>query len=224
MWRLLIIGVENQRLTQLSSGLRRRGFVCALASNEEEALEKVSQRCVDVVLVATNGLAISSGTLPIFQWIRQERPVPVIALLSREALDSPGIGRELDDFVVEPFDVAEVAARARRVLWQRRKVDDQDLIEHGDLVIDLAKCRVSLNSKCVSLTFKEYELLKFLASNKGRVFTREALLNQVWGYDYYGGDRTVDVHIRRLRSKLEDSTHTFIETVRNIGYRFNDHE
>ena len=70
------------------------------------------------------------------------------------------------------------------------------------------------------LTFKEYELLKFLARTSGRVFTREALLNRVWGYDYYGGDRTVDVHIRRLRSKIEDSSHTFIETVRNIGYRF----
>ena len=70
------------------------------------------------------------------------------------------------------------------------------------------------------LTFREYELLKFLAGNRGRVFTREALLNKVWGYDYYGGDRTVDVHIRRLRSKTEDSNHAFIETVRNIGYRF----
>jgi DNA-binding response OmpR family regulator len=73
----------------------------------------------------------------------------------------------------------------------------------------------------VMLTFREYELLKFLASNRGRVFTREALLNRVWGYDYYGGDRTVDVHIRRLRSKIEDASHTFIETVRNIGYKFN---
>ena len=72
----------------------------------------------------------------------------------------------------------------------------------------------------VELTFKEYELLKFLAGNKGRVCTRETLLDKVWGYDYYGGDRTVDVHVRRLRSKIEDSKHIFIDTVRNIGYRF----
>ncbi len=72
----------------------------------------------------------------------------------------------------------------------------------------------------VELTFKEYELLKFLARDRGRVFTREALLNKVWGYDYFGGDRTVDVHVRRLRSKIELSGQTFIETVRNIGYRF----
>ena len=89
-------------------------------------------------------------------------------------------------------------------------------------MIDLARCEVSVNDEPVLLTFKEYELLKFLASNKDRVFTRESLLNKVWGYDYYGGDRTVDVHIRRLRSKIEDSTHTFIETVRNVGYKFRD--
>jgi len=81
-------------------------------------------------------------------------------------------------------------------------------------------CEVTVDGRLVTLTFKEYELLRFLASNRGRVFTRDVLLNEVWGYDYYGGDRTVDVHIRRLRSKIEDSTHIFIETVRNIGYRF----
>jgi two-component system alkaline phosphatase synthesis response regulator PhoP len=72
----------------------------------------------------------------------------------------------------------------------------------------------------VELTFKEYELIKLLASHPGRVYTREAILNKVWSMDYYGGDRTVDVHVRRLRSKIEDATHTFIDTVRNIGYRF----
>ena len=96
----------------------------------------------------------------------------------------------------------------------------KEIIRCGDLVIDLAKCEVSIGDKIVILTFKEYQLLQFLSSNQGKVFTREALLNKVWGYEYYGGDRTVDVHIRRLRSKIEDSSHTFIETVRNIGYKF----
>ena len=78
----------------------------------------------------------------------------------------------------------------------------------------------SVEGVVVELTFKEYELLKLLAGHPGRVYTREVLLDKIWGYDYYGGDRTVDVHIRRLRSKIEDSNHIFIETVRNIGYRF----
>jgi two-component system alkaline phosphatase synthesis response regulator PhoP len=89
-------------------------------------------------------------------------------------------------------------------------------------VIDSGKCEVLLGGKAIVLTFKEYQLLKFLAANKGKAFTREALLNKVWGWDYYGGDRTVDVHIRRLRSKIEDMNHSFIETIRNIGYRFAD--
>ena len=97
---------------------------------------------------------------------------------------------------------------------------DSNLIKCGDLVIDLAKYEATLSNKAVMLTFKEYELLKFLAGNPGRVFTREALLNRVWGYDYYGGDRTVDVHVRRLRSKIGGLGQDFIETVRNIGYRF----
>ena len=77
-----------------------------------------------------------------------------------------------------------------------------------------------MDDRVVELTFKEFELLKLMASNRGRVFTRDALLDKIWGYDYFGGDRTVDVHIRRLRSKIEEFGHTFIETVRNIGYRF----
>jgi len=87
------------------------------------------------------------------------------------------------------------------------------------LVIDIARCEVSIGNRLLALTFKEYELLKFLAKNKGKVFTREVLLNEVWGYEYYGGDRTVDVHIRRLRSKLNDPGNNYIQTVRNIGYR-----
>ena len=93
------------------------------------------------------------------------------------------------------------------------------MIKVEDLVIDTARYEVWVGSRQVTLTYKEYELLKLLASEPTRVFTRDALLDQVWGYNYFGGTRTVDVHVRRLRSKLEDSTHTFVETVRNVGYR-----
>jgi DNA-binding response OmpR family regulator len=124
--------------------------------------------------------------------------------------------------VVAPWDAAEVAARVKRILGKAKNVEDKEVIKCGELTIDTAKYEVYVNNRPVELTFKEYELLKFLVIHKGRVFTREALLNEVWGYDYYGGDRTVDVHIRRLRSKIEDSTYTFIETVRNIGYKFRE--
>jgi two-component system alkaline phosphatase synthesis response regulator PhoP len=167
-----------------------------------------------------DGSPATLGIRGLTQRIKQEKRLPVIALLSKAALGNLDSTLGIDDFVLEPWEATEVAVRAKRVLWRTNNIDSRELIKCGDLVIDLGKCEVSLDGRLVALTFKEYELLRFLASNKGRVFTREALLNKLWGYDYYGGDRTVDVHIRRLRSKIEDPTHTFIETVRNMGYRF----
>ena len=96
------------------------------------------------------------------------------------------------------------------------------LIIHGDLVIDLPKYEVRQAGRLIVLTLKEYELLCLLASNPGKVFTRATLLNKIWGYNYYGGARTVDVHVTRLRNKIEDSGHSFIETIRGVGYKFKE--
>jgi two-component system alkaline phosphatase synthesis response regulator PhoP len=108
----------------------------------------------------------------------------------------------------------------RRILNRKPEGKGGELIKCGEVTIDPAKCEVAFRGRLVELTFREYELLKFLVGNRGKVFSRDALLDKVWGYDFYGGDRTVDVHIRRLRSKLDESD--CIETVRNIGYRFRD--
>ena len=99
-------------------------------------------------------------------------------------------------------------------------MDARNVLRCGDLEMDLANYTVQVGDRPVELTYKEYELLRVLATNPGRVLNRETLLNKVWGYDFYGGARTVDVHIRRLRFKIEDRHHSFIETVRNVGYRF----
>jgi two-component system alkaline phosphatase synthesis response regulator PhoP len=111
-------------------------------------------------------------------------------------------------------------ARIRRALWRRQGTTSANVIRCGDLLLDLGSYRVFVAGRPVELTYKEYELLRFLATHRDQVCTRETLLNRVWGYDFYGGPRTVDVHIRRLRSKIEDRDHTFIETVRSVGYRF----
>ena len=156
--------------------------------------------------------------------LRRERPIPILALISKDALQkSRDIAFAVDDFAIEPCESEEIAFRVKKALKETYAVDSKDLIRSNDLVIDLSRREVTLAGTPLSLTFTEYELLVFLAANSGRVFTREALLNKIWGYDYYGGDRTVDVHIRRLRSKIDWGQHSFIETVRGMGYRFKEH-
>ena len=111
----------------------------------------------------------------------------------------------------------------RKIIGDESHAADQ-LLTAGDLIINTTQAEVFLSGRAIDLTFREYELLRFLASHPGRMYSRDALLNYVWGYDYFGGDRTVDVHIRRLRSKIEDAGHNFIDTVRNMGYRFRKQE
>jgi DNA-binding response OmpR family regulator len=145
---------------------------------------------------------------------------PLVAIITRDQLDAQDPASAPDDFVLTGASAEELCARVRQVLYRRHGVDARNVLTFGDLVMDLANYTVHISGRPVELTYKEYELLRFLATNRGRVYTRETLLNKVWGYDFYGGARTVDVHIRRLRAKIEDRHAPFIETVRNVGYRF----
>ncbi|MEE8518577.1 MAG: response regulator transcription factor [Dehalococcoidia bacterium] len=145
---------------------------------------------------------------------------PSIAAISWEHLRGPDLAVPGDDVVVVPWRPGELNLRIRRLVDRKAPPDQPGVIRAGDLVINPDRYDVFLAGKPVLLTFKEYELLKLLAANPGRVYSREALLEQVWGYKYFGGTRTVDVHVRRLRSKIDDATHTFIDTVWNVGYRF----
>jgi DNA-binding response OmpR family regulator len=217
---LLIIAQESKMLADLCAGLIQNGCACSVTSYNEGVTERVAHQSPDLLLVEMDGYLPNSGIWEFIQGMKRESSLPIIALVCMETLDSLDGHLDVDDFVIRPYDVRELVLRVKRLLHGISNVDNGEQIRCGDLVIDLASCEVSVAARGVLLTFKEYELLKFLANNRGRVFTREALLNKVWGYDYFGGDRTVDVHIRRLRSKIEDSTHTFIETVRNMGYRF----
>jgi two-component system, OmpR family, alkaline phosphatase synthesis response regulator PhoP len=222
LFRVSIIGDGKGQIARLGSELAGKGLFCSIDTDGKKTAQNVSGRDLDLVFVAIDGKPDSLETINLAQSIKRDSHLPVIALLSKEALNKIDSGMFVDDFVVEPWDAAEIVLRAKRILGKTENAPGLERIECGDLTIDLTKYEVYVNNRPVELTFKEYELLRFLASNKGRVFTREALLNEVWGYDYYGGDRTVDVHIRRLRGKIEDSTHTFIDTVRNIGYKFKE--
>lgn len=173
-------------------------------------------RPAPAVAVLCMGFEANLLTLPVE--VRNLTQCPILAVLPSTLVSSLGPSVPVDDFAVIGVSETELRTRVRRIA--RTWPSGGDTLSRGDLVIDTDTCEVSLSGALIELTFREYELLKFLASHPGRVHSREALLNSVWGYDYYGGDRTVDVHVRRLRSKIEDANHTYIDTVRNMGYRF----
>jgi len=220
MFRVLIVADGSEKVRDLSLGLAEKGFLCSIACAGDDSLKDVGTLSADLVVVAIDGAAPGSETRKLPQRLKESTRLPVVTLLSNESLDVLDSAVDVDDFVMEPWNTAELIARVRRILNRRPDGNSRDLISCGDITIDPAKCEVAFRGRLVELTFREYELLKFLAGNKGKVFSRDALLDKVWGYDFYGGDRTVDVHIRRLRSKLDESE--CIETVRNIGYRFRD--
>lgn len=125
-----------------------------------------------------------------------------------------------EDFCLTPFHPSELEARLRHLFVRNGGDTNPELVEYGPLVLNLETYQAAIDGRPVDLTYMEYELLKYLSQNPGRVFTRETLLSRVWGYEYYGGARTVDVHIRRLRAKLGEEHAGLISTVRSVGYRF----
>jgi len=150
-----------------------------------------------------------------------ERHVPVMLLVGGGMLGDLEHRDELfDDFCLTPFHPAELEARLRHLLATDLDLHRADLVEYGELSLNLETYQASIAGRPLDMTYMEYELLKFLAQNPGKVFTREMLLSRVWGYEYYGGARTVDVHVRRLRAKLGEEYANLIQTVRSVGYRF----
>ena len=149
--------------------------------------------------------------------------VGVLVLVSGARLADLDLRDDLfDDFCLTPFHPAEFEARVRHLMWSNTGDAEirSDLVEYGDLVLNLETYQATIAKRPLDMTYMEYELLKFLAQNPGKVFTREILLSRVWGYEYYGGARTVDVHVRRLRAKLGEEHANLIATVRSVGYRF----
>ncbi len=152
----------------------------------------------------------------------KERQIsPLLLVIERTNLPKLELREDLfDDFVALPLDARELQIRLQRLFFRTGRGLVQEVIDYGPLHVNLETYQASIGGRLLDLTYMEYQLLTFLASHPGRVFDRETLLSRVWGYEYYGGARTVDVHIRRLRAKLGDQHETLIETVRSVGYRF----
>ena len=187
-----------------------------------EASALVDAPDVDLIIVdARRELAVAKSLCRVID--ATGRISPLLAVVTEGGLTALSADWGIDDVLVDSAGPAEVEARFRLAVGRHTQVDEIDgggAITAGALTIDEATYTVRLRGKALDLTYKEFELLKYLAQHPGRVFTRAQLLQEVWGYDYFGGTRTVDVHVRRLRAKLGTEHETLIGTVRNVGYRF----
>jgi two-component system, OmpR family, alkaline phosphatase synthesis response regulator PhoP len=223
MYKVLLFVRDERSYRELQKTLSRDGYAFSPFDDLENLADFISNRHFDLVLIDLEHPEVSDNIELLKEQLselKRKRNLPVFALVGANSLSRLTAIPQFNDFLVKPVNPFELDARIRRIAKSPGISKEKDVMKSGDLIIDLDQCEVSVAGRPVELTFKEYELLKFLVKNKARVFTREQLLNELWGYDYYGGDRTVDVHIRRLRGKIEDADHTFIDTVRNIGYKF----
>ena len=145
---------------------------------------------------------------------------PTLLVTSAKILSTIDFCKLADDFLLLPVNSDELEARIKLMLWKTNGVDPSQVVSAGKVKLNLSTYEVTVNDELIDLTFKEYELLRYLMTHRGRVYTRRDLLNRVWGEDYYGGPRTVDVHIRRIRSKVENIAEEHIQTVHGVGYKF----
>ncbi len=216
MFQVTLVSGDASLITSLRGPLVDAGYeVVALAGSEESEPDPAA--AADVLAVDWRGASLRPA--PPFVEMRRAWPrALLIAVVTSDQLaDLPP---NIEDFVLPPLAPEEFVARIRQALWRRRGAGPGDLIVAGDLRLDLTSFQVLVGGQAIALTYMEYQLLRYLMTHAGMVVTRETLLNRVWGYDYYGGMRTVDVHIRRLRAKLGSVAARQIETVRNAGYRF----
>lgn len=213
---------DDQRLAgPLGGALAGTNIVSAVVGSDLEPLdEAMSKGGSDAVVVdVRDGTPVD----PLLRAIREQpglEEVPLIGILPASALSTLPLPA-VDDFVLDPFTIPELTARVMTRLQRVQSAEGGNIIRLGRLEVDIDNYKARIGHEALDLTYKEFELLRFLITHRGRVFTREALLNRVWGYDYFGGARTVDVHIRRLRSKL-GPYESNIETVRSVGYRFSE--
>ena len=214
--RTVFLVTRHPDVARLGPELERAGFSAPAIAPERLANDEVGPNADVVVLDLRD---IPAAAFNILSANYAENGIILIVVVAPDQMDRVSVDLGVDDFVMLSAAPEELARRIERALWRKHGVDGENFVRCGALTLDLSNYRVTVGTETLVMTFKEYELLRFLAMNAGRVFTREQLLNRVWGYDYFGGARTVDVHIRRIRAKIEIHGHAFIETVRNVGYR-----
>lgn len=229
MKNILIVDDEQHILELLKFNLKKEGYNILEADSGMLALEILKHNKVDLVILDIM-MSDKDGyeVLKEIRFNKDTKNLPVILLSAKSEEIDKILGLELgaDDYITKPFSVKELVVRVKALLRrvESLKPEIEDKVKFGEVEVDFSKRTVKKNNKDVSLSFKEFELLKLLIENKGRVLDRDFILQRVWGYEFDGDTRTVDVHIRFLRRKLEDDEKNprYIETVRGVGYRFNE--
>jgi two-component system response regulator RegX3 len=222
--RVLVVEDEESFSDALSFMLRREGYEVGIAVDGTQALEEFDRHGADLVLLDLM-LPGVSGT-EVCRTLRQRSSVPIIMVTAKDGEVDKVVGLELgaDDYVTKPFSSRELVARIRAVLRRRGEPDEllPTVVEAGPVRIDVDRHLVTVRGEGVSLPLKEFDLLELLMRNAGRVLTRGQIIDRVWGSDYVGDTKTLDVHIKRLRAKIEDDPGSPVQivTVRGLGYKF----
>jgi len=220
--RILVVEDDPNIRELLQYNLEKEGFEVRTAEDGQKGLEEIETKWPDLVILDLmipyrDGLEICR----IMRSKRELAHIPVIILTAKgEEIDRVlGLEMGADDYVTKPFSTREIIARVKALFRRVQTIEktDEEVLIRGRLTINIENYEVTLGEKKVDLTHKEFQLLYLLASRPGKVFTRDFLLEHIWGYEYLGDSRTVDVHIRHLRQKLEDD---LIETIRGVGYKF----
>ena len=223
---VLVVEDEESFIEALVTGLKREGFLVRVARDGVEAVDAFESMRPDLVLLDVM-LPRLSG-IDVCRELRSRSRVPIIMVTAKGGEIDTVVGLEVgaDDYVTKPYRLRELVARMRAVLRRSPPLDDSagagDILEVGDVRLDPERHEVYVRNLPVSLPLKEFELLELLLANAGRVLTRETLIDRVWGPHYVGDTKTLDVHVKRLRSKIEDdpSNPRRITTIRGLGYKF----
>ena len=227
MTRVLIVEDEESFADPLAFLLRKEGFSTAVAATGSEALEEFDRNGADIVLLDL--MLPGMGGTDVCKQLRARSAVPVIMVTARDSEIDKVVGLELgaDDYVTKPYSARELIARIRAVLRRGGEVDGDtalgpSVLEAGPVRMDVERHTVTVGGREVGLPLKEFDLLEYLLRNVGRVLTRGQLIDRVWGADYVGDTKTLDVHVKRLRSKIErdPSSPQHLVTVRGLGYKY----
>lgn len=224
--RILVVEDEEALAESVRYNLEREGFAVEVVGDGAEALSRI--RADEPALVVLDLMLPGMGGLDVCRLVRADSQVPIIIVTAKDSEADKVIGLELgaDDYVTKPFSVRELVSRVRANL-RRTLLGAQvapETLEGGPVVMDLARHEVRVRGELVQLPPKEFELLSLLLANRERLMTRERLISEVWGPDYFGDTKTLDVHVKRIRSKIEDDPHepVHLVTVRGLGYRFTE--